>query len=223
MLLPPSGSAFWPWNRQVGRWMQPLFGRKANDLLAKYVRSWLENAATFSTVLTGALTRYFDPASGDLTQRLDRLVRRDGELEVVLSRHLEGESSTIARTLAHHLGEGSPVLRLLSPDARGGVVATLRGAVDEALKAQRDAVLSQFSLDDRGSALSRLVGEITDANGRLRREMAEDLALVRTEFSLDNENGALSRLVTRVERAQQRIGEEFSLDNEHSALSRLSR
>ena len=93
--------------------------------------------------------------------------------------------------------------------------------MDEALKVQRDAVLSQFSLDDRGSALSRLVGEITDANGRLRREMAEDLALVRTEFSLDNENGAFLRLVTRVERAQRRIGEEFSLDNGHLPLATL--
>jgi hypothetical protein len=182
----------------------------------------LENSSQFSNAMTNALTRYFDPSDGDLPQRLDRLVRRDGELESLLARHLDGESSTIARTLSQHLGEGSPVLRLLSPTARGGLVDSLRDTVEEALRMQKEAVLRQFSLDDPGSAISRLVSEVTDANGQLRQDIAVDLSTVRAEFSLDNEQGALSRLVARVERAQQLIGEQFSLDNQNSALSRLA-
>lgn len=48
---------------------------------------------------------YFDPISGQLTQRLNRLVRRDGELDELLHRHLGEDSSTVAHTLATHVGE----------------------------------------------------------------------------------------------------------------------
>src|SRR2546422_5394081 len=88
---------------------------------------------------------------------------------------------------------------------------------------QREQVLRQFSLDTKDSALSRLVEEITGANGRLRRDLSRDLERVSSEFSLDNETGALSRLVGRVEQAQRMISAQFSRDDEGSALSQLTR
>jgi prefoldin subunit 5 len=65
------------------------------------------------------------------------------------------------------------------------------------------------------------VAEVTGANGRLRKDLAEDVQNLQQEFSLDNEQGALSRLVTRVEKARNTISEQFSLDNKESALCRL--
>jgi len=46
------------------------------------------------------LKEYFDPKSGRLAERLGRLVKRDGELEQVLRRHVGGDSSELAQTLA---------------------------------------------------------------------------------------------------------------------------
>lgn len=173
--------------------------------------------------LSTILTQYFDPAKGDLPQRLARLVNKDGELEGILSRHVEGEASTLARTLAQHLGEQSPLFRLLSPHQSDGILNAFRETIEAALQVQRELVLRQFSLDDKESALSRLIAEVTDANGQLQKDFVGNLASIQSEFSLDNEQGALSRLVGRVEKAQRTIVEQFSQDNEDSALSRLSR
>ena len=63
---------------------------------------------------------------------------------------------------------------------------------------------------------------LTQANGKLRDGLADDIGNVVQEFSLDKEDSALSRLVKRVETAQATITKEFSLDEEGSALSRLS-
>ncbi len=80
----------------------------------------------------------------------------------------------------------------------------------------------QFSLDDKESALSRLVSAITEENGTLRRELAGDIATVHQEFSLDNPDGALCRLVTQFRQANQKILDEFSSDNANSALVRMT-
>ena len=165
---------------------------------------------------------YLDPASGSLPQRLERLTRRDGEIESLLSKHLDGERSTVAQTLARQVGEESALFKLLSPTQAGGLVATLSAAIDGALRVQKEEVLRQFSLDRPDSALSRLVGDIASANGKLRGELAGDIVAVTNALSLDNEQGPLSRFVVRVEKAQRSILDEFSLDREGSAIRRLS-
>lgn len=198
--------------------------RQEGERLLGSVRQLLtEELKTTSGRLSDTLSRYFDPNDGQLSQRLERLVRKDGELETLLARQLSGDDCTIARTLARHVGEQSPLLRMLSPSQSDGLLATLGKALEEALRAQREHILRQFSLDDKASALSRLVAEMCGANGKLKEEFAKDLSKVRDEFSLDNEQGALSRLVRRVEKAQQLITSEFSMDNQASALSRMSK
>lgn len=184
------------------------------ELLTGTTTSFLGNVAS-------TLKSYFDPAEGHLPQRLDRLIKKDGELQSLLAQHLDGDESVIARTLAKHVGAESPLLRMLSPEEQEGVIAALTQAVQAALQTQREQVLRQFSLDDKDSALSRLISEMIGANGKLREDFAQDVQKLQREFSLDNEQGALSRLVTRVEKAQKTIADEFSMDNEQSALCRL--
>jgi hypothetical protein len=100
-------------------------------------------------------------------------------------------------------------------------VAALERRVGESLDVQRERILAQFSLDDRESALSRLVQELAERHGALGRGLEEKIGEVVAEFSLDDEDSALSRLVGRVERAQRQISSEFSLDQEGSALARM--
>jgi hypothetical protein len=181
----------------------------------------MANTAELRENVGSTLKSYFDPTDGHLPQRLDRLIKKDGELHDLLAHHLDGDDSIIARTLAKHIGKDSPLLRLLSLDEKEGIIAVLSEAVRAALQTQREQILGQFSLDDKESALSRLVAEMTGANGKLREDFSQDVQKLQREFSLDNEHGALSRLVMRVEKAQKTISDEFSLDNEQSALCRL--
>jgi len=57
--------------------------------------------------------------------------------------------------------------------------------------------LSQFSLDDKQSAISRLVVELAGNNNNLQEALTNKVEEVVKEFSLDQEDSALSRLVRK--------------------------
>ena len=172
--------------------------------------------------LATCLKEYFDPSSGKLQERVERLIKKDGELEQVLRRQIGGDDSEMARALTMHVGEHSPLMKVLDPQEATGIVQKLRESVSETLEAERNHILSEFSLDNKEGALTRLVSEITEKDGDLQKSLAEKIDKAIGEFSLDDDNSALSRLVKKVEVAQETISQEFSLDNETSALSRMS-
>ena len=198
--------------------------RRAGETL---VRDFRETLATRGGELTSqmaaALGQYFDPDSGVLQQRLRSLIERDGELERVLRRHVEGDDSVLAKTLSAHLGAESPLFKMLSPDQAGGVRIQLEKTLEHALKGQREIILGEFSLDKKESALRRLLEELDGKQDSLRADLKGQVDSVVGEFSLDKPDSALSRLVGRVEAAQRTITDEFSLDRETSALSRMAK
>lgn len=198
--------------------------RREGERLIDTLQGTLDaHAARLNERIASELTRYFDPKGGHLQERLDRLLRKDGELEATLLRHVGGEDSALCRTLANHFGGDSPLMRMLSPDQTEGLLAALRGTLERQLEAQRDHVLKQFSLDNADGALARFIGELTRREGELAQGLHGKIDEVVREFSLDEENSALSRLVRNVDAAQKTITAEFSLDGEESALSRLKR
>lgn len=197
--------------------------REGERLLDNLQGTLREHAGRLQDRLTGELTRYFDPRSGHLQERLERLLKKDGELEVTLRRHVGGEDSELCRTLAGHFGQNSPLMKLLAPDQSQGLLAALRSTLEEQLLEQREQVLGQFSLDNKEGALARFITELAERHGQLSQQLAGRIDEVVKEFSLDEENSALSRLVRNVEGAQKTITAEFSLDGEASALSRLRR
>jgi hypothetical protein len=196
--------------------------REGQVLLASVAEVLKARTNALSGDLAKTMAQYFDPASGTLPQRLEQLVKSGGQIETLLDKHVGGDQSAIAQTLAKHVGEHSDLFKLLSPKQSDGLLATLAATLEKALEGQRKAVLDQFSLDSKDSALSRLLAELTSSNGKLRGDLSEDVTRLVREFSLDNQDGALSRLVQRVEKAQRTITEEFSLDRDGSALQRLS-
>jgi hypothetical protein len=176
--------------------------REAGHSLVADVRELLSGRlAEMNERVAATLTQYLDPQSGALPQRLHSLMREDGELERLLRAHLGADDSLLARSLATHLGEGSPIFKMLSPTDSTGLRAQLATTIEEALSEQRKEVLREFSLDQKDSALSRLI----------------------TEFSLDDEGSAMSRLSKMLEATSAQIGKNLTLDDDGSALSRLKR
>jgi hypothetical protein len=176
-----------------------------------------------ATRVSGELASYFDPASGKLSERLNRLVQKDGELAQVLGRHLDGDTSLLARTLTEHVGSNSPLMQLLSPEQKNGLLARIEKLIADSLKSQQERIVAQFSLNDPMSALSQLLKQISDKNGALREDLSKDVEKVRQEFTLDNPDGALRKLVGQVEAANNQIKQQMSLDNEQSAISQINR
>ena len=174
-------------------------------------------------VVAQSLSSYLDPKTGALQERLQGILRKDGELDRLLRAHVGGEDSVLAKSLVRHLGEGSPIFKLLSPTEATGLKSQIEKTLEGALAAQRGEILKQFSLDAKDSALSRLVSELKTRQAELTSEIKEQVGEVVKEFSLDNADGALTRLVTQVDRAQKRIADEFTTENEQSALSKMSK
>lgn len=200
-----------------------LVKRESERLLGE-LGSRLENhSSLLSDTLTRTLKDYFDPESGRFEERVNRLIKQDGELEGILRRQIGSDDSQLARTLAAHFGTDSPLLKWLSPDQSQGLMAALRETLDKQLQIQREHVLSQFSLDNKESALTRFISELADKQGKLSEQLQGKIDEAVREFSLDDDNSALSALVRRVSEAQRTITSEFSLDEEKSALSKLKK
>jgi hypothetical protein len=198
--------------------------RNAGQKLMSDFKSLLvERSGDLTNEITSALKQYFDPQTGLLPQRIQSLIQNDGDLEKLLRSHLAPQDSVIARTLAAHLGEGSPIFRMLSPTDANGLQAQIAGALEQALAEQRQQILREFSLDNTDSALSRLIAQLTTNNGQLQSNLQQQVVGLVNEFSLDQPDSALSRLVSRVEAAQTVIADQFSIDNEQSAMTRLSK
>jgi uncharacterized protein (DUF2267 family) len=176
--------------------------REAGSALVGEVRELLSTRASEMVErLASTLARYLDPQSGALPQRLQSLVQKDGELESLLRAHVGADDSLLARSLTAHIGEGSPIFRLLSPTDATGLRAQLGKTIEDALVDQRKHILREFSLDHKDSALSRLVAE----------------------FSLDDEASAFSRLSKMLAATSEQIGKSLTLDDDASPLARLKR
>jgi len=190
------------------------------DLLQHHLQ---EHSGNVQLRLTGALREYFDPQTGKFQERVEQLVRRDGDLEQVLRRQIGAEDSQLSKSLNGFIGEGSPLRKILSPTESNGLLAVFRDTFDKQLRAQHEAVFKEFSLNNKEGALARLIQELTDNQGKLTLNLQGKIDAVVRQFSLDEDDTALSRLVKKVTAAQEVISSEFSRDNEDSALSHLSK
>jgi hypothetical protein len=176
--------------------------REAGHSLIAEVRELLSSrAAEIHERVAAALTHHLDAQSGTLPQRLQALLGNRGELERLLRAHVGPDESVLARSLAAHVGEGSPLFRLLTSSDESGLRGQLAAVIEQALTEQRQQILREFSLDQKDSALSRLL----------------------SEFSLDDERSTMTRLSKMLAAASDQIGKNLTLDDENSALARLKR
>jgi hypothetical protein len=175
------------------------------------------------SILSDTLKDYFDPGNGRFNERVERLIKHDGDLERVMRAQMDAAATTLKQSLENQVGPRSSFAQLLTPDESNALLAAIRKSVDDLVSTQRDKVLSEFSLDNQNSALSRLLPELATHHGRMTGDLKESIATIVSEFSLDKEDSALSRLVKRVEVTQRQISAEFTLDEEGSALSRMRR
>ena len=113
---------------------------KAQRMIDNLDRQLEQHGRQMQNQLTGELKKYFDPQDGHFPQRVERLVRRDGELEEVLRRQIGGEAVGVGQdTRRACRPENSPLLKVLSTDESQGVLAALRQMVERQLQSQRES------------------------------------------------------------------------------------
>jgi hypothetical protein len=207
--------------RHVGGQMTAdLIQRESARLVKDMQRTLDQHMQLMHGRLGDALKEYFDPDSGRLNERVQRLVGQGGELSQVMTGFIDGENSQLARTMFAQLG---PLMKQLDPQHSEGLLAVLRASVEAHLAQHRNHILKEFSLDHKEGALCRLMGELTAKHGDLGKDLQLKIDALVKEFSLNEEGSALNCLVKNVTTAQHTITSEFSLDSENSCLSRLKR
>ena len=196
--------------------------RKEGDALLAQLNERLSGWRTnMEQNLTSSLSHYFDPKQGLFAERVERLVRDDGDLAGVMKGQVASAQTSLTNLFQQFVGENSQLFQMLDPSGDNKLVLTMENTIDGVIQAQNASILQQFSLDEPSSALSRLVRELTEKHGDLNTALSRRMSEVVSEFSLDRPDSALSRLVGRVESAQRSLTNEFSLDNHESAISRL--
>lgn len=196
---------------------------EGNHLLLELKQELQSRVTEIDTKVASTLKQYFDPQSGYFTERVERLVKKDGDLERVLRDQIgDGENSELARTLAKRIGETSPLMRRLDPKDAESITKSIETSVREELEKEQTNILAEFSLDNPDGALTRVVHQLEERNGEFGGNIEKQIKEAVREFSLDDENSALSRLVKKVEDAKNRITDEFSEANQHSAINKLN-
>lgn len=197
--------------------------RAGDELLGELRELLTERAGAMTGEMVRTLAHYLDPDSGVVHQRMKALLDKDGELERVLGAHLAGDQSMLARTLATHLGEHSPLFRMLAPDEADGLRARIAATIEELMVQHRNHLVAQFSLDDAGSALSRLVREVENRQAKLGDDVKGQVDLLKKELTLDRPESALSRMHEMLQSTQGQIDKHLTLDDDASALGRIRR
>lgn len=195
-------------------------GTRLMEELGNRLNNW---RGKFEERVTGSLAHYFDPQQGTFMERVHRLTKADGDLAMVVRQQVEEGKSNLSNIFEQFIGENSQLFRMLDPSGDNQLVASLQRTLGAVVEDQNKAILGQFSLDNKDSALVRFLNELTAKYGDLNKALSRDMQAIVAEFSLDSEESALSRLVSRVENAQKRLTAELSFDNEDSALQRLQR
>ena len=135
--------------------------------------------------------------------------------------HPTNYQQDMAHRLSTLVGENSVLVKLLSPERKDGILSAMQGTLQTQLDSQRAIILQEFSLDQKDSALSRLVAEVTKNHTDMNSTIEQKLEAIVAEFSFDKADSALSRMVRNLEASQAQMSKEFSLDNPASAFTRL--
>jgi hypothetical protein len=193
-------------------------GENLMTQLGERLNSW---RTVFEQRVSGSLSHYFDPKQGMFVERVERLVKDDGDLAGLIRGQVQQAEVTLKTVFQEFIGENSHLLKVLDPSGENQLVVTMQRTLDGVMQAQNLSILQQFSLDNKDSALNRFLGELGAKHGDLHAALKGNMAEIVAEFSLDRKESALSRLVESVESTQRSLSKEFSLDNTESALSRL--
>lgn len=193
-------------------------GERLMMALSERLTGWREG---MERQVLSSLGTYFDPKTGLFVDRVERLVKSDGELATLMQVQVQGAQQTLSKMFEQFIQENTQLLQVLDPSEENQLIVAMTQAVDGVMQAAHLQVVSQFSLDNKDGALCRFLGELTAKHGDLNEALSRKMTDVVSEFSLDRPDSALSRLVKQVETSQRSVSSQLSLDNPESALSRM--
>ena len=118
-----------------------------------------------------ALARYFAEKDGIVPKSLNDAFGDKGALSQFFLRYFDPETGRLVRLMDGQVGPSSRFAKLFDPKNKDGVIATIEDKVKHLVEAKLNEVLTEFSLDDDDSAMSRLKTMIDSAFSGLREAL----------------------------------------------------
>jgi hypothetical protein len=155
--------------------------------------------------ITSALQKYFDPADGQVSERLRAFVDDQGSLARLLERFVGSRNSVLAETLAKQVGEQSVLFKKLSPTDSEGLVKALEAQIDQALERNhRDLQRALDPLAEDGAVarfLKQLSLDLASANQGHTSQLAAALAAL----DANDETSLIARLARETAGARESL------------------
>lgn len=177
-------------------------GRTLLDDLDRQLKAQLEQQ---QHALTTSLARFFDPADGHVSQRLDEFVKDGGSLARLLQRHLGGDHSVLAKTLAEAVGKESALFKYLSPTESEGLVQVLEARVREALGESHRAMSKAMDPLDKDGAVGRFLLSLRKELESADQDRQKQLSSALAALDQNDEGSLLSRLLRETRAAHDQL------------------
>lgn len=130
-----------------------------------------EQLVQFQTKVKDDLCRYFQEHDGVVPRSIDGVFGSDGALTRTFQSFFDPSEGKLSRLMQAQIGPESTFGKALDPHNKEGIVALVEARVQDLVEAKLDEVLQQFSLDQDGSAMSRLKGMLSEFFGQLNQSL----------------------------------------------------
>jgi hypothetical protein len=168
------------------------------DQLDAHVRSQEET-------ITSALRKYFDPADGQVSERLRAFVDDQGSLARLLEHFVGARNSVLAETLAKQVGEQSVLFRKLSPTDGEGLIKVLEAQIELALERNhRDLQRALDPLAEDG-AVARFLKQLSLDLASANEGHASQLATALAALDANDENSLIAKLARETAGARESL------------------
>jgi hypothetical protein len=155
--------------------------------------------------ITSALQKYFDPADGQVAERLRAFVDDQGSLARLLERFVGSRGSVLAETLAKQVGEQSLLFKKLSPTDSEGLIKSLEVQIDQALaRNHRDLQRALDPLAEDG-AVARFLKQLSLDLASANQGHASQLATALAALDANDESSLIARLARETAGARESL------------------
>lgn len=135
-----------------------------------------EQMTEFQKKATEDLVRYFAEHDGVVPRSIDSVFGDSGALTRTFQSFFDPSEGRLTRLMQAQIGPQSSFGKALDPQNKQGVLALIEGRIQELVEGKLDEVLGQFSLDEDGSAMSRLKIMLSDFFGQLNQSLGIKVA-----------------------------------------------
>jgi len=170
-----------------------------------------------------ALARYFDPQSGQLTERMKHFLADDGKLAALLKQHLGADNSVLAEALAKQVGENSPLFKKLSPTESDGLVQLMGTKIQEVLEQEHQAFTRALDPYTEDSAVARFLKKFREDLKKADDDQHEQLATALKALDANDPDSLMSKLRNEHQQAREALLEAINPAAEKSPLAILKR